>query len=217
MSSALAASCLEKEVRDILAKRDIDDVGFADCSQYVRFSDALVPTEILTDSKTAIVYLTTMDKLEKWYGKWYIVSLVNHLGRTNSAIVAFLQEKGYEAVGLRENDYSRKTLVGKISFKQTAVLAGLGYIGRSTLLVSPRFGPRVVIGVVLTNAPISPSRPYGKNLCKDCRLCESVCPLGAIHNGFSRFRCKRRREILGRGCGVLCANSCPVGRRRAEK
>ncbi|MGD8726250.1 MAG: reductive dehalogenase domain-containing protein [Gemmatimonadales bacterium] len=65
--------------------------------------------------------------------------------------------------------------------------AGLGEIGRMGLLMTPRLGPRVRIGVVTTDLPLVPDDPRRDrtviDFCERCRKCASVCPASAIPSG----------------------------------
>lgn len=203
---------LRTEIVRFVRVLDVEDVGFADVRLYRRVNGGQVPSEILPGAKTAIVYISLLRKILEKYGKWYVVSLVNHIGQTNKRIVTFLEKRGYSARALSENEYCRTTLVGKISFREMAVVAGLGSIGKSTMLLHPKFGPRIVIGVVLTNVEIKPDKPFNQNLCTDCGICVNACPTGAIGEQFARWRCKNRRKILKKGCGIPCIELCPIGR-----
>ena len=70
-----------------------------------------------------------------------------------------------------------------LSHKHAAVLAGLGEIGLNTLLINPRFGTRLMLASVVTNAPVQPDLPFADTLCmrSDCRECITSCPVKAIH------------------------------------
>ena len=204
---------LKRQVVKFLKELDIDDVGFADVASYRRIENASIPQEILPNCKTAIVYLTELKKLEEKYGKWYIVSLVNHLSKTNKKLIGLLEEEGFAGRGVGENEYCRETLVGKISFRQLAALANLGSIGENQMLIHRTLGPRCVIGVILTDAKIKPSTSQKKlKLCTGCGICKKLCPVEALNKAYDRWKCKNRRKILGKGCGIPCVNLCPVGK-----
>jgi len=190
---------------------DVDDIGFADVKLYKRIENGSIPNEILSNAKTAIVYTDRLEKLDK-YGRWYIVSLINYQSRINKKLIKFLNGKGYDAIGISDNEYDRKTLVGKLSFRQLAVLAGLGSIGKNQMLIHPKFGPKVILGVVLTNAEIGANSFKKQNLCTKCGVCIKSCPIKALNNGYDRLKCKNRRKILGKGCGTPCINLCPIGK-----
>lgn len=79
-----------------------------------------------------------------------------------------------------------------IHAKVAATLAGLGFIGRSTLVITPEYGPRVRWITVLTDLELEPDKPFTKDLCSEqplCRnggLCIRACPYSAIIPGPSQ-------------------------------
>lgn len=65
--------------------------------------------------------------------------------------------------------------------KQLAVEAGLGWIGRQSLLVTPRYGTYVLLGVLLlTDEADAYDPPFEGSRCGRCRNCIESCPTGAI-------------------------------------
>ena len=65
--------------------------------------------------------------------------------------------------------------------KQLAAEAGLGWIGRQSLLVTPQFGTRVLLGeLILTDEADAYDTPFGEERCGTCRRCVEACPTGAI-------------------------------------
>lgn len=97
--------------------------------------------------------------------------------------------------------------------------AGLGEIGRMGLLMTPRHGPRVRIGVVTTDMPLetSPDRgnPTIEEFCRLCEKCAKVCPSQAIAFGGRGDRWKIDSESCftywceaGTDCG-RCVITCP--------
>lgn len=66
-----------------------------------------------------------------------------------------------------------------ISQKHVAQAAGLGTIGRHSLLITPELGSMVWLGAVLTEAELEPDPP-SDSLCDGCNLCVDVCPVNAL-------------------------------------
>ncbi len=66
-----------------------------------------------------------------------------------------------------------------ISQKHAAQAAGLGTIGRHSLLITPEFGSMVWLGAVLTEAKLQPD-PELEKICNDCNLCVKACPVNAL-------------------------------------
>ncbi|WP_022667623.1 4Fe-4S double cluster binding domain-containing protein [Desulfospira joergensenii] len=116
-----------------------------------------------------------------------------------------------------------------ISHKAVALSAGIGWQGKSLLLVTPEFGPRVRLVTILTDADLDPDFPV-KNRCGKCNQCKDHCPAGAIlgKNTVSHYttrseavdlnRCVHQvRDVFGKLpnttpliCGV-CIKVCPWG------
>jgi epoxyqueuosine reductase QueG len=118
---------------------------------------------------------------------------------------------------------------GAISHKAVARMAGLGWQGKSLLLVTPEYGPRVRLVTVLTDAPLAVDGPI-KNQCGKCTRCRDACPAKAIRGVRTETHYQTREEALnfsrcvekvtgefaklpGIGspiCGV-CIKVCPFG------
>ncbi len=81
--------------------------------------------------------------------------------------------------------------------KSWAVEAGLGWIGRNSLLTHPRLGSYLMLGVIVTDAELPADTPYSGPGCGSCRACVEACPAGAL--GEDRMpdagRCVSRRTI----------------------
>lgn len=94
-----------------------------------------------------------------------------------------IDNEGY----LRPNN-SRPVAPGKaapdimIHLRIAAFLCGLGEIGYSKMFLSPQFGPRNRVGIVITEAKLKPDPIYnGPKLCNRCMACVQACPGNAIH------------------------------------
>ena len=71
----------------------------------------------------------------------------------------------------------------QLSLRHAGVAAGLGAIGWSGLFMTPEFGPRTRVGVILTTLELEPDPMYdGPPICnpEKCGICTKACPTGAI-------------------------------------
>jgi len=133
-------------------------------------------------------------------------------------------------VGSKQYKKYLKSLSYDISHKMVATRAGLGWIGKTDLLISKVFGPRLrLVTILLDQDPCCKEKPIEKSLCGECTICVSSCPAKAA-NGlkwdvnthrdvfFNAFKCrekcgelaKQKLNVDERICG-LCINVCPVG------
>jgi epoxyqueuosine reductase len=67
-----------------------------------------------------------------------------------------------------------------LSLRYMAVGAGVGALGWSGNVLVPGAWSNVYLGGVLTNASLSPDGPLEEDLCNQCRVCTSVCPVNFI-------------------------------------
>jgi epoxyqueuosine reductase len=63
--------------------------------------------------------------------------------------------------------------------REAAVRAGVGFYGKNTMLITRRFGSWVVLGTLITDADVEPTRPLELD-CGSCTLCIDACPTGAL-------------------------------------
>lgn len=146
-----------------------------------------------------------------------------------------LHELGYEGFPVPSSqivDWEAGT--GHLAHKVVASVAGLGWLGRNNLLVSPLYGARVRYGSLFTNAPLrltaqvreTPGRPgaAGRSECGSCFACVSACPAGAIGKSRADFdleKCRQtlknfeRSENIGSMICGLCVKACRGAKRRS--
>jgi len=141
-----------------------------------------------------------------------------------------LQRDGFNSLPLPASQtWDRENRCGAISHKAVGRMAGLGWQGKSLLLVNQEYGPRIRLVTVLTDAPLVANGPV-QNRCGKCTLCRDACPAGAIKGAGTRDHYHSREQALdlqlcadkldqfGRlpGVGVnvcgICIKVCPFGR-----
>ena len=140
------------------------------------------------------------------------------LGRVSG----FLEDYGYRAMGLVDDN--------RMVDRSAAARAGIGWLGRNTMLLAPGHGPWMLLGAVATDARLEPGTAMRRD-CGTCTACLPACPTGALSDrGLDARRCISTwlqspgsiphwiRPAIGRriyGCDD-CLTVCPPGSRALQ-
>jgi len=150
-------------------------------------------------------------------------------------ITALLKSQGWHTLAIppdsaRVDGSFVSKLYPLFPHKTAATCAGLGWIGKSGLLVNPMFGARLSWATVLTDAPLKVCQtPYTESKCGNCSKCVNACPASAIRN-VNWKRGEKAEVFIDAGacleymsytvkvfqkyiCG-LCILACPLGGRK---
>ncbi len=118
------------------------------------------------------------DTYERYYRDCYTV-VNDQLNELTAMIVVFLQDKGYKSRAILASDrVGTDGLLGTLSHKIAARRAGLGWIGRHCMIVTPQYGPAIRWGTIFTDAVFAPVKIMD-NGCGNCRACVEICPVKA--------------------------------------
>ena len=97
----------------------------------------------------------------------------------------WLEEEGILAVPIPTNESEWDSNTSRwrsiISQKHAAQAAGIGTIGRHSLLITPEFGSMVWLGAVLVDAELE-ADPLLEPVCTNCNQCVKVCPVNALEH-----------------------------------
>ena len=146
-------------------------------------------------------------------------------------VALFLEEGGGRAVPVpsdepyRHWDAEKVYGRGDLSHKHAAQAAGLGRLGRNSLLITPQFGNRVELVSVVTDLELASDPVIDWEPCPpDCSRCLRACPAGAIGEGqrVDQALCRTAMlEQLPKGALIescwMCRRACPVGLKQIPK
>jgi len=161
------------------------------------------------DNKSVIVlgkrHLAGTARLKDWNErhKQYAAELaLSQLEEASLKLVYFLEdEAGYPALIIppmhtdavrNYGAYTEGGTYGALSLVHAAVEAGLGTLGLNLMLLTPEYGPRVILTAVLTSAELEPDQRMTAPLClgEDCGRCLLACPGDAILQwGLEKNKC----------------------------
>lgn len=198
-------------------------VGFADIAGLAELPRAVVI--VMAHSPAVLADVEAMPTPE-YYQEYLdfntrLDEIAAELGRLD-------EEAGYRVKlnGATLGQIDLGTLSAPFSHKMAATRAGLGWIGKSALLVTRELGPALRLASLLTDAPLEVGSPITESECGDCTACQEVCPGGAIlgelwHAGrprgefYDAFACRTaaleragKRGISSTICG-MCMAVCP--------
>lgn len=161
----------------------------------------------------------------------------NVLGARLEALVAAMRGQFAVAVSADRSDeetaFEAKWYVdtGPVMERAAAQRAGLGWLAKNTLLINPKLGSWLFLGVILTSLKLAATatNEMPADLCGQCTLCIDACPTSAITEPYllDARRCisyltielrgeipEELREPMGRhvfGCDI-CQDVCPWNR-----
>ncbi|MBD3173316.1 4Fe-4S dicluster domain-containing protein [Candidatus Bathyarchaeota archaeon] len=233
---------MKEDLKTYSKSLGIDLVGVADIAQakeYIikqggdhvgRFPRAVsLGVRLIDDVVDELVNHTDIVTISSYRGVYNTANQV--LDRATFLVAKKIQQSGYRAYPVPASSMlNNGNLEAVFSHKVAANLAGLGWIGKNCLLVTPEFGPRLRLASVLTDAPLETGGSI-PNRCGSCTRCTDICPSNAIKGvTFSPkdprdvrldaskcddYTTARMEKYGNANCG-LCVHICPFGKRDSD-
>ncbi|MDD4509632.1 MAG: 4Fe-4S double cluster binding domain-containing protein [Oscillospiraceae bacterium] len=219
---------LSEELRQVLLDAGAKLVGYGDISSVsgrypIGVSVAIpVPAHIIREIEGG--------PTENYLNTYHALNAA--LNRVVKVGEAFLLEKGFSAFAQSTDAVSQDAdWRSEMPHKTVATRAGLGWIGKSCLLVTPQYGSAVRISSLLTNAPLDVNVPINESRCGGCAVCVKACPAQALKGTLwslsvdraeivDKDACKKKqKELMMARTGIdmdLCGKCfavCPYTRR----
>ncbi len=227
---------LSENISTILQQKGASLVGFANIEE--------LPLSIRKDFSYAIsiavaLHPKIIDEIRKgpttnYYNEYKrINTLLSQLCETAEKI---LLDHGFatHVIEPTTENFDPKTLSAPFQHKTIATSAGIGWVGKSALLITKQFGAAVRLATVLTDAELTCGKPVEKSYCGTCDECIIHCPVKAIignnwwvgvardelfNASLCRKNCKelsRKEAIPSTICGI-CINACPWTQKYIKK
>ncbi|MGQ9534686.1 MAG: epoxyqueuosine reductase [bacterium] len=207
----------KEEIRQFLKNYQVRIIGFGETP------DTITKFEITEDYPRVIVFgyqiskavLSTIKDRPTLIYKQHYKTVNWLLDQTAYHLVQFIVDKGFNAIAIPASqtvDWQNQK--GHISHKLLALASGLGYIGRSGLLINPQFGAQVRYVSVLTDLEFEPDKKISGD-CGNCKKCIVACPAGAIsETGVDLKKCLEKLKTFARIPGIgqyicgVCVKVC---------
>lgn len=180
------------DMKSMVLNLGADKCGIASINRFFSAPNGFRPKDVYSRCKSVVVFLKRMPP--------EVILAENPVPYSH---IAYLLYSALDQIGLRlsielENtnihavpiptdvpylfwDADRKHGMGIISMRHAAYNAGLGILGRNTLLINREYGNMVYIGAVLIDTEIQPDPIVDDFSCPpNCRLCLDACPIQAL-------------------------------------
>lgn len=113
----------------------------------------------------------------------------------------YLKRHGYAAHAQSGRDRGNpEGLTPGLADEEVAALAGLGWIGKNTLLTTRRYGSALRLASVYTDAPLPYGSPVTFSSCGSCSDCAENCPAGALTDTPWRDGMQRDEQLDLKAC-----------------
>ncbi len=223
-------------VNSLFVKKIASDLGADLCgiAPIERFSQApkgFHPCDVLQECKSVVVFANRFLRSTLLASSTIPYTTVRNELSTKMNLMAIkiaemLEDQGIIAVpanttGPDEFDSLTNRYRGIISLKHAAVNAGLGKIGKNTLLVNKEYGNMVWLNAVFVSEPLEADPLAEYETCNpNCILCIQSCPVGALNGDMiNQHACRNYAYGEHNGgewrikcfiCRKVCPNSCEV-------
>jgi len=218
---------LTASVKELAHSLGADLVGVAQAASFMKAPKGHRPEDVLRGARSVIVMaIHLLDaSFESAPNREHAITynVVNQeLNRIAFRVGRLLQDKGYRALQVPASPpYDVERNMGDLSHRHAGQLAGIGVFGKNSLLLSTKFGPRIRLVSVITDAPLKADTPLDMDLCNGCDKCLRACPVGALKGEriVDKPKCDAQHVEVGEKlqlgdlevCGV-CIRVCPVGK-----
>jgi epoxyqueuosine reductase QueG len=223
---------MENDIRELAKSLGANMVGFADVS--------CLPEEVTENLTRAVSIAVALDpavirEIEsgptaRYFSEYSRANAM--LDRLSGQVADALVNAGHKARAFpaTNEQIDKAKLAARLQHRTIATRAGLGWIGKSGLLVTKEYGAAVRLASVLTDAPLAAATPTEASECGDCHRCVDRCPAHAVSGefwqpGVTREHLYNAAACFGKArefaannhidatiCGV-CINVCPWTRR----
>ena len=211
----------EEKIKQTIFNEGADLCGIANIDRFSNAPAGFHPLDLFKECKSVIVFAKRLPRGLAYVNPRIIYNHANELNKNAVDEITYEVSIAIEQLGCTtiplpcDSPYEyweKDNLKGKgiLSMRHAAVLAGLGSLGKNTLLINRQYGNFLTLGAILTNLDLK-SDPLSKELCvENCSLCIDNCPVKAL-NGQTTNQKLCRPYTYGtndRGFDVVNCNKC---------
>ena len=220
------------QLKGLAREAGADLCGIAPVQRFSGAPEGFRPSDIFPDAKSVVVVARRLPG-----GVFFSPNPVPYTFACDAAVQTVsglisnlavrLEDHGVTAVPVPSEPYvywdeERREGKGILSLKHAGRLAGLGTMGKNTLLTNDVFGNRITLGALLLDADLEGDAVGDFDLgCDECGACIDSCPSGALDGvcadqkrcrgasvtvtkkGYTLYTCRACRSVCPKGTGGL--------------
>ncbi len=231
------------DITNVIKEKDGELIAVASTSNYIKMfqvgeATQQHPDQYVPDARSIVVIGVKMvdsvwDRLtgEKNIYSSNLKSYLHHYNYNLLDYIAiqtarYIEDLGYDAYPIRaRSDSEARTngvKTGFFSFKGAAQAAGVGSIGKNSLILTPQYGPRVRFVALITDMPIQADNPSpDSNPCGSCTICLDACPVQALDfdekNQQPIVQVAKCQAYMDFCQCAYCQAVCPEGKKAAHE
>jgi epoxyqueuosine reductase len=216
-----------ERIKSIVFESGADLCGIAPQDRFAKAPKGFSPTDIYKKCKSVIVFANRLPTesvhsqncIPYTFVNQMIIEKVNNL---TLELCLYFQELGINVVPIPSDDpyeyWIPEKLYGRaiLSLRHAGFLAGLGVLGKNTLLMNQRYGNMIQLGAILTDLELKGDSIATYEGCTPkCNICIESCPVSALDGETVDQRLCRplSNSITTKGyilkrCNI-CRISCP--------
>lgn len=208
---------LNDSIKKYLIDNGASEVGFADISEVTVIDNynygivfyIVYPKEVIRTMSNA----PTEEYVQE------LVKINAKLDNLGLLCEDFLIERGYNAYAQTKErlgqDFGDDNSFD-LPHKTIATKAALGWIGKSALLTTEKYGSALRLSSVLTDAPLKCAEPILKSKCGNCMLCRDACMGGSISGKEWNYKMKRNEFYNDKKCEAFALEISEINLGKAD-
>ena len=177
-----------REVKEIAYKLGAELCGIAGPDRFTDAPEGYHPLDVWPACRSVISFACRFPAAGAACGNDVVYTRIRNSITAKMDVVALdlcieLEKRGVQCVPVPANESQWDEKTGRwrsiVSQKHAAQAAGLGTIGRHSLLITPELGSMVWLGCVLCGEKLE-ADPVREPVCDNCGKCVEVCPVHAL-------------------------------------
>lgn len=199
---------VQKMLTEYLSYLGVSLVGFADLNDIdtTLFNNMKYGISIAIAINPSILNRISEGPTEEYYEEF--IRLNAKLNTITKLGVKHIVSMGYNAIGQSSTYETRNdSLTTILPHKTIATKAGLGWIGKNTLLTTTKYGSAIRLSSIITDMDLETAKPITESKCCSCNKCVEICPGSTLTGNNWNINSKREDLINASKCRDVASST----------